>query len=100
MWHLYFDGVTSRHGKGVRIVLKSHLGHIFKFAYRLEFEATNNASEYEALLLGIEMGKTLKVKLLSIKGDSDLTTIQIKIKFTCKNQRLRNYINVVWNTME
>jgi len=97
---LYFDGARSRHGKATRIVLKSHLGHIFKFAYRLEFEATNNVAEYEALLLGIEMGKTLKVKLLSIKGDSDLIILQIKFKFTCKNQRLRNYRNVVWDTME
>ena len=75
---MYFDGATSRHGKGARIVLKSPLGHILKFAYQLEFEATNNVAEYEALLLGIEMEKTLKVKLLSIKGDSDLVIMQIK----------------------
>ena len=35
VWHLYFDSAASRHGKGVGIVLKSPLGHIFKFAYRL-----------------------------------------------------------------
>jgi len=100
IWHLYFDGAVSRHGKGTGIVLKSPLGHIFKFSYRLEFEATRNVAEYEALLLGIEKEKILKVKLLSIKGDSDLVIMQIKNKFTCKNQRLRNYRNVVWDTME
>lgn len=65
-------GASSRHGKGAGIVLKSPLDHIFKFAYRLEFEATNNVAEYEAILLGLELTKSLKIKLLSIKRDSDL----------------------------
>lgn len=99
-WNLYIDDKTSRHGKSTRIVLKSPLGHIFKFSYRLEFEATNNVAEYEALLLGIELEKDLRVKLLSIKGDSDLVIMRIKNKFTCKYQRLENYRNVVWDTME
>jgi ribonuclease HI len=100
VWYMYFDGASSRHGKGAGIVLKSPLGHIFKFAYRLEFEATNNVAEYEAILLGLELAKALKIKLLSIKGDSDLIIMQLKNKFTCKNQRLRNYRNAVWDTME
>lgn len=99
VWYMYFDGASSRHGKGARIILKSPLGHIFKFVYRLEFEATNNVAKYEALLLSLELAKALRVKLLSIKGDSDLVIMQIKNKFTCKNQRLRNYRNVVWDTM-
>ena len=97
---MYFDGAASRHGKGAGIVLKSPLDHIFKFSYRLEFEATNNVAEYEAILLGLELEKSLKIKLLSIKGDSDLVIMQLKNKFTCKNQRLKNYRNAVWDTME
>ena len=52
------------------------------------------------MLLGLELQKALRVKFLSIKGYSDLVIMQIKNKFTCKNQRLRNYRNVVWDTME
>ena len=78
VWYMYFDGASSRHGKGVGILLKSPLGHIFKFAYRLEFEAINTVAEYEALLLGLELEKALRVKFLSIKGDSDLAIMQIK----------------------
>ncbi len=81
-------------------MLKSPLGHIFKFAYQLEFEATNNVVEYEALLLGLDLAKALRIKLLSIKGDFDLIIMQLKNKFTCKNQRLRNYRNVDWDIME
>ena len=80
--------------------MKSPLGHIFKFSYRLEFDATNNVAEYEALLLGFELEKALRINMLSIKGDSDFVIMQVKNKFTCKNQRLRNYRNVVWDVME
>ena len=75
VWYMYFDGASSSHGKGAGVVLRSPLGHILKFAYRLEFEATNNVAEYEAILLGLELAKALKVKLLSIKGDSDLVVM-------------------------
>ena len=44
VWYMHFDGASSRHGKGVGIVLKYPLGHGFKFAHRLEFEATNNVA--------------------------------------------------------
>ncbi len=100
VWYMNFDGASSRHGKGVGIVLKSPLGHVFKFAYRLEFGATNNVAEYEALLLAFELAKALRVKLLHIKGDSDLLIMQVKNKFYCKNQRLRNYQNAVWDILE
>ena len=42
------------------------------------FEATNNVAEYEALLLGIKIAKDMGIKLLNIKGDSDLIVQQVK----------------------
>ena len=40
------------------------------------------------------------IKLLSIKGDSDLVVQQIKGQFACKCQRLKKYRNAIWDTME
>ena len=40
------------------------------------------------------------IKLLSIKGDSDLIVQQIKGQFACKCQRLKRYRNAIWDTME
>ena len=73
-----FDGAYSRAGKGVGVVITSPQGKIFNFSFRLEFEATNNVAEYEALLLGIELAKDMGIKFLSIKGDSYLIVQQIK----------------------
>jgi ribonuclease HI len=77
-------------GKGVGIVIESPSGQEFKFAYRLEFDATNNVAEYEALLLGLEICKDMGVKCLNIKGDSDLVIQQLKNKFACKSERLKS----------
>jgi hypothetical protein len=89
VWHMHFDGAFSRLGKGAGIVLQSPSGKISKFSYRLEFEATNNVAEYEALLLGLEVCIEKGIKCLCIKGDSDLVIQQLKNKFACKSERLK-----------
>ena len=95
-----FHGAYSRAGKGAGVVIISPEGKVFNFAFRLEFEATNNVAEYEALLLGIEIAKDMGIKLLSIKGDSDLIVQQVKGQFACKCQRLKKYRNAIWDTIE
>jgi ribonuclease HI len=97
VWYMNFDGAFSRLGKGVGIVLQAPNGKVSKFAYRLEFDATNNVAEYEALLLGLELCKDRGVKCLNIKGDSDLVIQQLKNKFACKSERLRGYRNAIWD---
>jgi ribonuclease HI len=100
VWHMHFDGAFSRSGKGAGIVIESPSGQEFSFAYRLEFDDTNNVAEYEALLLGLELCKNMGVKYLNIKGDSDLVILQLKNKFACKSERLKRYRNAIWDTME
>ena len=95
-----FDGAFSKSGKGAGIVLTSPSNQKFNFAYRLEFEASNNVAEYEALLQGLEIAKDMGIKVLSIKGDSDLIISQVKNLFACKCRRLKKYRNDVWDTME
>jgi ribonuclease HI len=97
---MHFDGAFSRSRKGVGIVIESPSSQEFKFAYRLEFDATNNVAEYEALLLGLELCKDMGVKCLNIKGDSYLVIQQLKNTFVCKSERLRRYMNAIWDTME
>jgi ribonuclease HI len=95
-----FDSAHSRSGKGVGIVITSPTRRSFNFAYRLEFEATSNVAEYEALLLGLEIAKDMGIKILNIKDDCNLAILQVKNKFACKSDRLRRYKNAVWDAME
>ena len=57
-------------------------------------------AEYEALLLGLEIAKDMGIKMLCIKGDSDLIVSQVRSRFACKSERLRRYRNAIWDTME
>jgi hypothetical protein len=54
MRHMHFDGSCSNEGNGASIFLSSPIGKIHNFSYRLEFACTNNVTEFQALLLGIE----------------------------------------------
>ena len=40
------------------------------------------------------------IKILNIKGDSDLVVLQTKNQYQCKNDRPRKYRNAIWDTME
>ena len=75
VWKMYFDGAYSKFGKGAGIVIISPSNKVYNFAFKLEFEASNNVAEYEALLLGIETIKDMGIKMLNIKSDSDLVVL-------------------------
>jgi hypothetical protein len=51
-------------------------------------------------LLGLEIAKYMGIKILNIKGDSDLVILQVKNKYACKSERLRRYKNVIWDVIE
>lgn len=78
IWKMYFDGGCSKYGKGVGIVLISPSKKVHHFDFILEFDATNNISEYEALLISLEVAKDMGIQILNIKGDSNLIIIQVK----------------------
>jgi len=65
--------------------------HAEGHAYRLNFRCTNNMVEYESLLLGLKLTRTLGATKVSILGDSDLIIQQIKGNFVTNDNRLRAY---------
>jgi ribonuclease HI len=99
VWYMNFDGAFSRAGKGAAIVLQAPNGEVLNFFYRLEFDATNNVAEYEALLFGLELCKDRVVKCLNIKGDLDLVIQQLKNKFACNSKRLKGYRNAILDSL-
>jgi ribonuclease HI len=49
-----------------------------KYAARLEFKATNNITEYECLILGLNKVKALGAKIVQAKTDSQVVAGQVK----------------------
>ena len=54
-WKMYFDGASNALGHGIGAVLISSRGKYYPFTTRLSFDCTNNATEYEACVLGLHM---------------------------------------------
>jgi hypothetical protein len=69
-WKLYFDGSVYKDGQGVGIILISPNGAELEMSSRLDFPYTNNQTEYEALLLGLIMLRSIEVKHVKAYGDS------------------------------
>ena len=65
-WELYVVGAANQQGSGVGLVLVSLENITIEKSLKLNFSATNNEAEYEALLMGMTMvqkmgGKAMKV---------------------------------------
>jgi hypothetical protein len=52
-WIMYFDGSVMKEGAGVGLVFISPLGVRMEYLVRLHFPASNNVTEYEALINGL-----------------------------------------------
>jgi ribonuclease HI len=58
----------------------------------LDFKATNNMTEYEALLFGLSTTLLLGVRQLLEKGDSQLIIKQVKGDYSCNDPQLAAYL--------
>ena len=54
-WTMYFDGSVMAPGSGAEVVLISPDGSRLRYAIRLNFSASNNTVEYEALINGLRI---------------------------------------------
>lgn len=75
-------------------------GNLVPFSFKLEFEATNNVAEYEALLLGLQAARNLNIERLTVFGDAELAVKKIKNQCQTKHPRLRAYINEVLDLVD
>nr|XP_023929895.1 uncharacterized protein LOC112041216 [Quercus suber] len=90
-WKMYFDGATNQNGNGIGVLLISPKVTHIPFSGKLNFLATNNATEYEACIMGLRAALGLGVKELEVYGDSALIIFQIQNKYKIKEERLMPY---------
>jgi ribonuclease HI len=70
------------------VVLVGPDGDQLKYVVCLEFKATNNMVEYEALIFCLSMALSLGVRHLLVKGDSQLIIKQVRGECSCNEPRL------------
>ena len=87
------DGALNFIGAGIGVVLEAPSRLKIKEARRLNFQATNNETEYEALIYGLELAKHLGVKLLKVRSNSKLIAEQVARRFEAKEPRMKAYFD-------
>jgi ribonuclease HI len=95
MWHMNFYGSCSNEVNGADIILYSPIGKIQNFSYRLEFSYTNNAIEFEVLLLGIENSYYLGCDHLTVFGDSELIVNLVRKIYYPRNKFMKLYTQAI-----
>ena len=78
-------------GSGIRVLLISPKRTRILFFGGLNFPATNNATKYEACIMGLRVALGLEVKDLEVYGDSTLIISQIQNKWKIKEEKLMPY---------
>ena len=82
------DGSSTLHAGGIGVVLKSPKVDKLKHKVRLYYQTTNNEAEYEALLKGLELAKSLGAELVLVQGDSQLVMGQVNGTYEAKEERI------------
>ena len=90
-WQLYFDGASRKRGAGAGIVLVTPSGGLIPYSFSLLALCSNNAAEYEALIIGLEIALEMHIDCLQVFGDSQLIVKQLNDQYEVKNENLVFY---------
>ena len=94
-WTLRVDGASRQTGAGIGLQLTSPTGERIEHAVCLGFSATNNKSEYEAIIAGLELALAIGADSLSIQSDSQLVVGQVNVEYESKDPRMTKYVSLV-----
>ncbi|XP_068504578.1 uncharacterized protein [Phaseolus vulgaris] len=92
---LSVDGSSNQQGSGAGIVLEGPNGVLIEQALRFAFKASNNQTEYEALIAGMLLAKEMGAQSLLAKSDSQLVTRQVTGKYQEKDPQMAVYLKYV-----
>ena len=91
-WIIHVDDSSTQHVGGIKVVLQSPEGDKLTYKVRLQYQATNNEVEYETLLKGLELAKSIEAESVLILGDSQLVMGQVNGTCEAKEERMKNIL--------
>ncbi|XP_070019656.1 uncharacterized protein [Nicotiana sylvestris] len=90
-WKMFFDGAVNAKGIGIGEILISPTSQHYPATARLRFFCTNNTTEYEACIMGMNMAIDHDVEELLIMGDSNLIIQQAQGEWKTRDVKLIPY---------
>jgi ribonuclease HI len=95
LWTMFFNGLLMKTGAGAGLLFISPLGKHLRYVLCLHFPASNNVTEYEALVNGLRIAFELGVRCLNARGDSQLVIDQVMKNSHCRDPKMEAYCDEV-----
>ena len=89
------DDASRQTGAGVGLTLKAPTRERIGQAIRLGFPASNNETEYEAILVEIDLVISVSSKKNIIQSDSQLVVGQVNGEYEKRDQHIAKYVSLV-----
>jgi ribonuclease HI len=90
-WKMYFDGSLKLGRAGVGVLFISPDGKQLKYVLQILWQATNNETDYKALIHGLRVAISLRIKRLLVYGDSTVVVNQVNKDWDCTKDNMDTY---------
>ncbi|KAL0355219.1 UNVERIFIED_CONTAM: hypothetical protein Sradi_3968800 [Sesamum radiatum] len=94
-WLLHVDSSSTAQGSGASIIITTPQGENLEFAIKFGFKASNNESEYEALVIGMRMAHDTGARYLLAYSDSQLVVKQVEGTYEAKEESMIQYLQQI-----
>ena len=94
-WTLCVNGASRQSGAGIGLQLTSPIGERIEQAVRLGFNASNNESEYEAIITELDLALVVGANSLLIRNDSHMVVGQVNAEFESREPRMAKCASLV-----
>ncbi|KAL0428241.1 UNVERIFIED_CONTAM: hypothetical protein Slati_2998900 [Sesamum latifolium] len=91
-WTMFVDGSSTSSKSGVGIVIKSLEAAYMEYTIILEFPASNNEAEYEAILLGCRLIHAAGARKVHAYSDSQLVLNQAEGEYKPRQEKMTKYL--------
>ncbi|XP_050229150.1 uncharacterized protein LOC126678290 [Mercurialis annua] len=95
IWELHVDGASNEKGAGAGAILKGPWKVKIEYGANIQFAASNNVAEYEALITGLGLALEIRTEILKIYSDSHLVVNQVKGEYQAKEAGMIKYLEKV-----
>ena len=99
-WSIYFDRVAHHDEASIGVIFYIFQAEILLYSFTLTCRCSKNMTEYQTLMLGLEMAVDMKQLYLKVYGDFKLVVNQFFEIYEVKKPELVPYHNYARQLMD
>ena len=89
------DGASNAQGSGAGLILTFPNRIDVEYALRFGFQASNNETEYEVVIAGLNLAHSMEADQLEVSSDSQLVVKQIEDSYEARGEKMILYLKKV-----